>query len=86
MNGFRETGSRNSGGLGQIDEHLRVDDVVVNELGGPTPIFASVGTRAGISPKPAEPVFVLGSIPHVFLLLLVEGLAWAWMKGVLTWK
>jgi NADH-quinone oxidoreductase subunit A len=22
----------------------------------------------------------------VFLLLLVEGLAWAWMKGVLTWK
>ena len=21
----------------------------------------------------------------VFLLLLVEGLAWAWMKGVLTW-
>jgi NADH:ubiquinone oxidoreductase subunit 3 (subunit A) len=23
---------------------------------------------------------------HVFLLLLVEGLAWAWQKGVLTWK
>ena len=22
----------------------------------------------------------------VFLLLLVEGLAWAWLKGVLTWK
>ena len=22
----------------------------------------------------------------VFLLLVVEGLAWAWMKGVLTWK
>lgn len=22
----------------------------------------------------------------VFLFLLVEGLAWAWMKGVLTWK
>ena len=22
----------------------------------------------------------------IFLLLLVEGLAWAWMKGVLTWK
>jgi NADH-quinone oxidoreductase subunit A len=22
----------------------------------------------------------------VFLLLLTEGLAWAWMKGVLTWK
>jgi NADH:ubiquinone oxidoreductase subunit 3 (subunit A) len=22
----------------------------------------------------------------VFLLLLVEGLAWAWQKGVLTWK
>ncbi len=22
----------------------------------------------------------------VFILLLVEGLAWAWMKGVLTWK
>lgn len=22
----------------------------------------------------------------VFLLLLVEGLAWAWMKGVLKWK
>ena len=22
----------------------------------------------------------------VFLLLLVEGLAWAWMKGVLSWK
>ena len=22
----------------------------------------------------------------VFLLLLVEGLAWAWMKGLLTWK
>lgn len=22
----------------------------------------------------------------VFLLLLVEGLAWAWMKGVLTWS
>ena len=22
----------------------------------------------------------------VFLLLLVEGFAWAWMKGVLTWK
>ena len=22
----------------------------------------------------------------VFLLLLVEGLAWAWMKGVLTWR
>jgi NADH-quinone oxidoreductase subunit A len=22
----------------------------------------------------------------VFLLLLVEGLAWAWIKGVLTWK
>jgi NADH-quinone oxidoreductase subunit A len=22
----------------------------------------------------------------VFLLLLVEGLLWAWMKGVLTWK
>src|SRR5881394_1769917 len=22
----------------------------------------------------------------VFLLLLVEGLAWAWMKGILTWK
>ena len=22
----------------------------------------------------------------VFVLLLVEGLAWAWMKGVLTWK
>jgi NADH:ubiquinone oxidoreductase subunit 3 (subunit A) len=22
----------------------------------------------------------------VFLLLLVEGLAWAWAKGVLTWK
>ena len=22
----------------------------------------------------------------VFLLLLVEGVAWAWMKGVLTWK
>src|SRR5690349_24875532 len=22
----------------------------------------------------------------VFLLLLVEGLAWAWTKGVLTWK
>ena len=22
----------------------------------------------------------------VFLLLLVSGLAWAWMKGVLTWK
>jgi NADH-quinone oxidoreductase subunit A len=22
----------------------------------------------------------------VFLLLLAEGLAWAWMKGVLTWK
>ena len=22
----------------------------------------------------------------VFLLLLVEGLAWAWKKGVLTWK
>lgn len=22
----------------------------------------------------------------VFLLLLVEGLAWAWVKGVLTWK
>ena len=22
----------------------------------------------------------------IFLLLLVEGLAWAWAKGVLTWK
>ena len=22
----------------------------------------------------------------VFILLLVEGLVWAWMKGVLTWK
>ena len=22
----------------------------------------------------------------VFVLLLVEGLAWAWMKGLLTWK
>ncbi|SRR5580765_108521 len=22
----------------------------------------------------------------VFLLLLVEGLAWAWVKGILTWK
>ncbi|MCI0744579.1 MAG: NADH-quinone oxidoreductase subunit A [Verrucomicrobia subdivision 3 bacterium] len=22
----------------------------------------------------------------VFILLLAEGLAWAWMKGVLTWK
>lgn len=22
----------------------------------------------------------------VFVLLLVEGLAWAWLKGVLTWK
>ena len=22
----------------------------------------------------------------IFLILLVEGLAWAWMKGVLTWK
>ena len=22
----------------------------------------------------------------IFLLLLVEGLAWAWLKGVLTWK
>jgi NADH:ubiquinone oxidoreductase subunit 3 (subunit A) len=22
----------------------------------------------------------------VFLLLLVEGVAWAWMKGILTWK
>jgi len=22
----------------------------------------------------------------IFLLLLVEGLAWAWMKGILTWK
>lgn len=22
----------------------------------------------------------------IFLLLLVEGLIWAWMKGVLTWK
>lgn len=22
----------------------------------------------------------------IFVLLLVEGLAWAWMKGVLTWK
>ncbi len=22
----------------------------------------------------------------VFILLLVEGLAWAWVKGVLTWK
>ena len=22
----------------------------------------------------------------VFVLLLVEGLAWAWMKGILTWK
>ena len=22
----------------------------------------------------------------VFLLLLVEGLAWAWMKGILSWK
>jgi NADH-quinone oxidoreductase subunit A len=22
----------------------------------------------------------------VFVLLLVEGLAWAWMKGVLTWR
>ena len=22
----------------------------------------------------------------VFLLLLVEGLAWAWQKGVLTWR
>jgi NADH-quinone oxidoreductase subunit A len=22
----------------------------------------------------------------VFLLLLIEGLAWAWQKGVLTWK
>ena len=22
----------------------------------------------------------------MFLLLLVEGLAWAWMKGVLTWR
>ena len=22
----------------------------------------------------------------LFILLLVEGLAWAWMKGVLTWK
>lgn len=22
----------------------------------------------------------------IFILLLVEGLAWAWLKGVLTWK
>jgi NADH-quinone oxidoreductase subunit A len=22
----------------------------------------------------------------VFLLLLAEGLAWAWAKGILTWK
>jgi NADH-quinone oxidoreductase subunit A len=22
----------------------------------------------------------------VFLLLLAEGLAWAWLKGILTWK
>ena len=22
----------------------------------------------------------------VFLLLLIEGLAWAWMKGVMTWR
>ena len=22
----------------------------------------------------------------VFILLLVEGLAWAWTKGILTWK
>ncbi len=22
----------------------------------------------------------------VFMLLLIEGLAWAWLKGVLTWK
>ena len=22
----------------------------------------------------------------IFLLLLAEGLAWAWMKGILTWK
>ena len=32
-------------------------------------------------------VDILGRIaPLLFLLLLVEGLVWAWRKGVLTWR
>ena len=36
----------------------------------------------------AFPVLPLGAFlaMMVFLLLLVEGLAWAWQKGVLTWR
>jgi len=36
----------------------------------------------------AFPVLPVGAFVAimVFVLLLVEGLAWAWQKGVLTWK
>ena len=36
----------------------------------------------------AFPVLPVGAFVAVlvFLLLLVEGLAWAWQKGVLTWR
>ncbi len=68
--GLGEFCAGNFGSLGQINEHLRVDDVVVNELGRPAPVFALVGTRTRIRSQPAKPMFVLGAVPNFFLLLL----------------
>ena len=31
-------------------------------------------------------IFLVFDVETIFLLLLVEGLVWAWQKGVLNWK
>ena len=45
-------------------------------------IFALHGA-IGLVPRPWVPVVEQAML--VFLLLLIEGLAWAWAKGILTW-
>ncbi len=45
------------------------------------PFAASFGQQTGAAFSGGAFIAMM-----VFLLLLVEGLAWAWQKGVLTWK
>ena len=57
----------------------------------PFSVLEGTASACGLTTRTFESV--IGSLRSgafvamlVFLLLLVEGLAWAWQKGVLTWK
>lgn len=53
---------RQSRRLGEVDEHLRIDDVVVDVLGRAVPVLAAVAPGTVVALEPTVPMFLLRGV------------------------